>query len=259
MLDAHNAVRSIAESPVVPFRMKRPLVISFFYGKIADRLLPVMASYDKANIRVHAIAMSKPLTEPPKKIVLKRKHTAAVETPVCARLSDTHVLAAVPRDGPEARIKFTFAKAGLRRVADDKDKKRKSQKTSASTLSAAGADVIKLDLPSDPSAYNRRPWCRVRDLIAQAHFKGEEMRSAAEEKPFDIEKASLQLETNPFEWDLTHRPFLQAFLFVVWTTGEKKDLKYHLNIVQGKRLSMKAGNMKPAAAPVAKAKRVKRK
>ena len=252
MLDAYHALREVAESPVVPFRMKRPLVISFFYGKIGtERLLPVMASkdYSKAKIGIHAIAMSKPLTEPPKKIVLKRRHTTAVETPVCARLSDTHVLAAVPRDGPAARIKFTFAKAGLRCVPDDDhDKKRKSQETSTPTLSAVGADVIKLDLPSDVSAYNCRPWWRVRDLIAQAHFKAEEMSSGVEERPFDITKALSHMETNAFEWDLTHRPFLRAFLFVVWTTGEKNDLKYHLNIVQGKRLCMKAGNLKPAPA-----------
>ena len=138
---AHLALREVAASPVVPFRMKRPLVISFFYSKIAtDRLLPVMASsaYDEAKIGIHAIAMSKPLTKPPKKIVLKRRHTTAVETPVCARISDTHVLAAVPRDGPSARIKFTFAKAGLLCVADEKDKKRKSQKTSTSIITAVG-------------------------------------------------------------------------------------------------------------------------
>ena len=245
-------MRDVAAFPVVPFRMKRPLIMSFFYGKIAtDRLLPVMTSstYDKAKIGIHAICMSKPLTEPPKKIVLKRRHTTAVETPVCARLSDTHVLAAVPRDGPASRIKFTFARAGLRCVADEKDKKRKSQKTSTSTLSAVGADVIKLDLPSNVSAYNCPPWWRVRDLIAQAHFKAEQMSSGAEERPFDIKKAMSHMEMNPFAWDLSHRPFLQSFLFVIWTTGEKKDLKYHLNIVQGKRLCMKAGNEKNAPAP----------
>jgi hypothetical protein len=252
VLEAHLALRDVATSPVVPVRMKRPLVINFFYSKIAtDRLLPVMASsaYDEAKIGIHAIAMSKPLTEPPKKIVLKRRHTTAVETPVCARISDTHVLTAVPRDGPAARIKFTFAKAGLRCVADEKDKKRKSQKTSTSIITAVGADVIKLDLPSDVSAYNCPPWWRVRDLIAQAHFKAEQMSSGEEERPFDIKKAMSHMETNAFKWDLTHRPFLHAFLFVVWTTGEKKDLKYHLNIVQGKRLCMHAGNLKPAPAP----------
>ena len=62
MLDAYHASREVAESPVVPFRMKRPLVISFFYGKIGtERLLPVMASsaYDKAKIGIHAIAAAK--------------------------------------------------------------------------------------------------------------------------------------------------------------------------------------------------------
>ena len=75
------------------------------------------------------------------------------------------------------------------------------------------------------------------------------MCTAAGDRRFDIMKALSHMEASPFEWDLTHRPFLHAFLFVVWTTGEKKDLKYHLNIVQGKRLCMKAGNLKPAPAP----------
>ena len=263
MLDAHHAVRSVAESPVVPFRLKRPLIVNFFYGKIGtERMLPEMTStaYDKAKIQVHAICMSKKLTEKPRKIVLKRRHAAAVEAPVCARLSDTHILAGVPNDGPDARWKFGFSKGSLRRVADDKDNKRKSQKTSAPTFFAAGADVTPLDLPGDVSAYDRRPWVRVRDLIAQAHFRAEEMRAAEEQTPFDIEKASSHMETNPFEWDCTHRPFLHTFLFIVWTTGEKKQhLKYHLNIVSGKRLCLKAGNLPPGPAPVAKAKRVKRK
>ena len=66
MLDAHHALREVAESPVVPFRFKRPLIVNFLYGKITtERVLPVMAAYDK--IRVHSIATSKPLTEPPEK------------------------------------------------------------------------------------------------------------------------------------------------------------------------------------------------
>ena len=74
------------------------------------------------------------------------------------------------------------------------------------------------------------------------------MSSGEEKRVFDIKKAMSHMETNAFNWDLTHRPFLQSFLFVVWTTGEKKDLTYHLNIVQGKRLCMKAGNEKQAPA-----------
>ena len=249
MLDAHHALREVAESPVVPFRFKRPLIVNFLYGKIStERLLPVMTAYDK--IRVHAIATSKPLAEPPKKIVLKRRHAAAAEAPVCSRLSDTHVLVGVPKEGPDTRWKFGFSKGGLRRVADDKEKKgRKSKKTSAPTLFAAGADVTPLDLPSDVSAYDRRPWVRVRDLIAQAHFRAEEMRAAEEQTPFDIERASSHMETNPFEWDCTHRPFLHKFLFIVWTTGEKKQhLKYHLNIYLGNRLCAKAGILRARLA-----------
>ena len=243
MPDAHHALREVAESPVVPFRFKRPLIVNFLYGKIStERLLPVMKSTAYDKVRVHAIATSKPLIEPTKKIVLKRRHAAAVEAPVCSCLSDTHVLAGVPKEGPNTRWKFGFFKGRLRRVADDKDKKKKSQKTSAPTLSAVGADVIPLDLPSDVSAYDRRPWVRVRDVITQAHFRAEEMRAAEEQTPFDIERASSRMDTCPFSWDCTHRPFLHTFLFIVWTTGEKKQhLKYHLNIGLGNRLCAKAG------------------
>ena len=80
----------------------------------------------------------------------------------------------------------------------------------------------------------------MRDLIAQAHFRAEEMHAAEEQTPFDIERASSHIETNPFKWDCTHRPFLHTFLFIVWTSGEKKHLRYHLNIVLGNRLCMKA-------------------
>jgi hypothetical protein len=173
VLDAHHALREVAESPVVPFRFKRPLIVNFLYEKIStERLLPVMTAYDK--IRVHAIAISKPLTEPPKKIVLERRHVAAVEAPVCSCLSDTHVLVGVPKEGPHTRWKFGFSKGGLRRVAYDKEKKggkskkttsspasfakkgRKSKKTTSAPASfAAGADVTPLDLPSDVSVYDR--------------------------------------------------------------------------------------------------------
>ena len=242
-------MREVIEPPVVPFRFKRPLIVNFLYGKIStERLLPAMTAYDK--IRVHAIATSKPLTEPPKKIVLKRRHAAAAEAPVCSRLSDTHVLVGVPKEGPDTRWKFGFSKGGLRRVAYDKEKKgRKSKKTSAPAFFAAGANVTPLDLPSDVSAYDCRPWVRVRDLIAQAHFKKEEMRAVEEQTPFDIEKALSHMETNPFEWDCTHRPFLHTFLFIVWTTDDKKQhLKYHLSICLGNRLCAKAGILRARLA-----------
>ena len=82
----------------------------------------------------------------------------------------------------------------------------------------------------------------------EAHFRAEEMRAAEEQTPFDIEKASSHMETNPFEWDCTHRPFLHTFLFIVWTSGEKKHLKYHLNIALGNRLCTKAGIVRAGLA-----------
>ena len=116
VLDAHHALREVAESPVVPFRFKRPLIVNFVYGKISkERLLPVMKAYD--TIRVHAIATSKPLTEPPKKIVLKRRHAAAAEAPVCSRLSDTHVLWGAERGtGHALEVRVFQGRAAPRRL-----------------------------------------------------------------------------------------------------------------------------------------------
>ena len=89
----------------------------------------------------------------------------------------------------------------------------------------------------------------MRDLIAQAHFRAEETRAAEEQKPLDIERASSHMETNPFEWDCTHRPFLHTFLFIVWTTDDKKQhLKYHLSICLGNRLCAKAGILRARLA-----------
>ena len=72
VLEAHHAARALAQFPVVPFKLKRPLVVSFLHGKVErERLLPAMTStaYVNAKITVHAIAMRKPLDEPPAKVV----------------------------------------------------------------------------------------------------------------------------------------------------------------------------------------------
>ena len=258
VLDAHQATRSLDQFPVVPFKLKRPLLVSFLYGKLdSERLLPSMASttYDGETIRVHAICMSKPLTEAPRTTVLKRRHAAAVEAPICARVSDTHSLACAPNDAPDARWKFGFANRRFRRVADAKDsnnhkkkaqkgqKKQKTQiikKTEKSSPLAVG--VVPLDLPSDPTAYDCKPWRRVRDVVAQAHYVAEEMRAAAEQDyTFDIERAMSQMEACPFAWDFSAEPFVDSILFVVWTSGEKKQLKFHLNAVSAARLCVKSG------------------
>ena len=247
MLEAHHATRALAQFPVVPFKLKRPLVVSFLHGKVErERLLPAMASaaYVNAKIRVHAIAMSKPLDEPPAKVVLKRRHAAAMEAPVCARLSDTHSLVCTPNDAPDARWKFGFANGNLRRVANGKgiSKKGNSSKTKKPTISALAADVIPLDLPSDLSAYDCKPWRRVRDVTARAHFVAEEMRAAADKDyVFDINRALSRMETCPFAWDFSAEPFLDSILFVVWTSGEKKHFKYHLNALSAARLCVKSG------------------
>ena len=261
-MEAHHATRSLDQFPVVPFKLKRPLVVSFLYGKLgSERLLPSMASttYDDKKIRVHAICMSKPLTEPPRTTVLKRRHAAAVEAPICARISDTHSLACAPNDAPDARWKFGFANGRLRRVADAKDstdqKKKKAQKAQkkqktqkiektkkTKKTSPLAIGVAPLDLPSDPAAYDCKPWRRVRDVVAQAHYVAEEMRAAAEKcYMFDIKRALSRMEVCPFSWDFSAEPFLDSILFVVWTSGEKKQLKYHLNAVSAARLCVKSG------------------
>ena len=83
--------------------------------------------------------------------------------------------------------------------------------------------------------------------MGAAHFSSSHNWTSASTVPTKID--SSQLETNPFKWECAHRPFLLAFLCVMWTTGEKAHQKYHLSIVQGKRLCMKAGNDKNAPAP----------
>ena len=260
VLEAHQAARALAQSPVVPFKLKRPLVVSFLYGKLgSERLLPSMAStdYDNKKLRVHAICMSKPLTEVPRTTVLKRRHAAAVEAPICARVSDTHSLACAPNDAPDARWQFGFANGRLRRVADAKDgnsmkktqtaqktqkKTKKTKKTETPASSLLATDVVPLNLPSDPTAYDYKPWRRVRDVVAQAHFVAEEMRAAADKDcVFDIKRALSHMETCPFAWDFSAEPFLDSILFVVWTSGEKRHVKYHLNAMSAGRLCVKCG------------------
>ena len=147
--------------------------------------------------------------------MLKRRHAAAVEAPICARVSDTHSLACAPNDAPDARWKFSFAKGRLRRVADAGDsKKKKMQKTKTPTSSPLAIDVVPLDLPSDVSAYDYKPWRRVRDVVAQAHFVAEETRAAAEKRGFDITRAMSHMMSCPFSWDFSAEPFLDSILFV---------------------------------------------
>ena len=114
VLEAHHAMRMLADFPVVPFCLKRPLVAAYLHKKIGSRrLLPAMKSPAYANFKfaVHSIAMSKPLAEPLRTIVLKPKNGRAREVPIWARISETHSLASLPH-GPEPNLLFSRATFG---------------------------------------------------------------------------------------------------------------------------------------------------
>ena len=166
--EAHNAMRMLAGSGV-PFRLKHPLVAAFLHVKLRSRklLLAVLCTpslSDDVHVRLHGIAMSKPIVEQFRKtIVNKRRRGTDMEAPICARISDTHSLACLPHEAG-ARSQFGLGREQLRRVVDD-----------GSTKPSTGmsAHAKRLDLPADLSAYDKRPWRCLRDAVAQAHFKAE--------------------------------------------------------------------------------------
>ena len=81
----------------------------------------------------------------------------------------------------------------------------------------------------------------MRDIVAQAHFKTEELRALTEGRAMNVDGAMLALEMCPFSWDV--RDVNHTTLFVIWTSGDEKGggLKYHLKHVNLRRLCMKAG------------------
>ena len=166
--EAHNAMRMLPGSGV-PFRLKHPLVAAFLHVKLRSRklLLAVLCTpslSDDVHVRLHGIAMSKPIVEQFRKtIVNKRRRGTDMEAPICARISDTHSLACLPHEAG-ARSQFGLGRDKLRRVVDD-----------GSTKPSTGmsAHAKRLDLPADLSAYDKRPWRCLRDAVAQAHFKAE--------------------------------------------------------------------------------------
>jgi hypothetical protein len=151
--EAHNAMRMLPGSGV-PFRLKHPLVAAFLHVKLRSRklLLAVLCTpslSDDVHVRLHGIAMSKPIVEQFRKtIVNKRRRGTDMEAPICARISDTHSLSCLPREAG-ARAQFRLGRDKLRRVVDD-----------GSTKPSTGMSVhaTRLDLPADLSAYDKRPW-----------------------------------------------------------------------------------------------------
>ena len=94
-----------------------------------------------------------------------------------------------------------------------------------------------LDLPTEASAFEKRPWRCLRDVVAVCHFKGEEPRAEAEERAFDIDSAMSGLVVNPFEWDTTEN-FAGQTIFAIFASDENK---FHLKNAGLKRLCMKVG------------------
>ena len=241
--EAHNAMRMLAGSGV-PFRLKHPLVAAFLHVKLRSRklLLAVLCTpslSDDVHVRLHGIAMSKPIVEQFRKtIVNKRRRGTDMEAPICARISDTHSLACLPHEAG-ARSQFGLGRDKLRRVVDD-----------GSTKPSTGmsAHAKRLDLPADLSAYDKRPWRRLRDAVAQNHVKAEvssnskvwtsglsvvfcgfrkcsnltreEMRALSEGRAVDIDRATSALEKCAFAWDKKEF-FNHATVFLIWASGDQ--------------------------------------
>ena len=238
--EAQHAMRMLS-GHFVPFKMKRPLVAAHLYKKLSGREL--LASVMRApavagpKVHVHAIAMSKPVTQPFRKTILKRRHGASMEAPIAARISDCRSLACVPAD-PGCRSLFHFQRDKLRKVVDDENKKPVDSTSHAEPL----------DLPADFSAYDKRPWRCLRDVAAFAQFRAEEIRAHAEGRAFDIDRAMSALVVCPFEWDTTEC-FNHTTVFVILRSGDKNNFKYRSKAATLRRLCIKVGAQKKRPRP----------
>ena len=162
---------------------------------------------------------------------MKRPHGGAIEAPICARVDDKRSLAAVPNKAG-TRALFGFQHDKFRCVVDDETRKKMS------TDSATHAK--KLELPTNASAYNKRPWRCFRDVVAAGHFKAEALRAQAENRASDIDRAMCGLVVCPFEWDTTEN-FDSQTAFVVFTMDDNTKIKFHFKSATLKRLCILAG------------------
>ena len=250
--EAHRAMRILAGIKIVPFRLKRPLVAAFLHKRLSgdERMLSVIRAraYSDEKIRFWCLAMSKHITEPVRKTILKRRLGRAFEAPVCARISAKRMLACLPNEDG-ARTLFSFRRDNLRSVADDESMMRgtgavaHAKPLRQKSLGPMATYAKPLDLPTYLSAYDKRPWRRLRDIVALAHFKAEEMRAQAEGRFIDFERAMAALELCPFAWD-SKESLRHTMVFVIWTSGVKEKRKYHLKAVSLKYLCVKAGACK---------------
>ena len=97
-----------------------------------------------------------------------------------------------------------------------------------------------LELPTNASAYNKRPWRCFRDVVAAGHFKAEALRAQAENRASDIDRAMCGLVVCPFEWDTTEN-FDSQTAFVVFTMDDNTKIKFHFKSATLKRLCILAG------------------
>ena len=234
-LEAHRAMRMLS-GHFVPFGMKRPLVAAHLYKKLCGRQRPLPAmkapAVAETKVPIYAIAMAKQITEPLRKTILKRRG-GAVEAPICAHISNERSLACVPAD-PGSRSLFHFHIGRLRSVVDDENRQP--------TIDAA-THAKPLHLPADLSAYNKRPWRCLRDIVAHAHFRAEVIRARSEDRSLDIGRAMSGFDVCPFSWD-AGEVFNDTMVFVIWTSGEGAGLKYHSKAVTLRRLCLQAGARK---------------
>ena len=239
---AHEAIHMVTKSKFLPIKLKRPLVSAFLHKKLSAGPLPDMrmpASLAGTKLQIHALAVSKPINDLPfRKTVLKRRHGGTIEVPICARIDDKRSLAVLPNE-VGTRTLFGFQHNKFRCVVDDETRKKMT------IDSATHAKV--LDLPADASAYDKRPWRCLRDVVAAGHFKAEALRTQAEGRAFDIDRAMCGLVVCPFEWDTTEN-FSYQIAFIVWKSGEKNDIQYHLKAAGLKRLCLKVGAVKKKAS-----------
>jgi hypothetical protein len=229
---AHEAMHMVPKLKFLPFRLKRPLVAAFLYKVLSAGPLPDMrmpASMANSKLQLHAIAVSKPITELPfRKTVLKRRHGGTIEVPICARVDDKRSLAVLPNE-VGTRTLFGFQHNKFRCIVDDETRKKMT------IDSATHAKV--LELPAEASAYDKRPWRCLRDVVAASHFKAEELRAQAEGRAVDIDRAMAGLVVCPFAWDSTE-DFGGQTVFIIFTSGEKSKVQFHFKSANLKRLCM---------------------
>ena len=94
------------------------------------------------------------------------------------------------------------------------------------------------------------------NVCAHQTEKAEELRAQAEGRAFDIDRAMCGMVVCPFEWD-TAESFAGQTALIIFTSGEKCKIQYHLKSANLKRLCMQIGAVKKKKKNTKKASRAK--